>query len=189
MKAIPAPMTFLMLAIFTVMVGIATTYPPGARFMTFVIGIPAIGLCLLQLILDFRRRRTTAGPADSRSDLEKAEAQASLLAGRKVHFEMPSDNVLFTESDLDPKERMRREIVIWGYFLALIAGILLFGFRITVPVFLIAFLRFRADVGWRSALIYGGAGALVMFVLFEKVLRVSLHSGFVTDFIAERFSS
>ena len=37
-----SPMTFVMLAIFVVMVGIATTYPEGARFMPFVVGIPAI---------------------------------------------------------------------------------------------------------------------------------------------------
>jgi hypothetical protein len=188
MKAIPAPMTFLMLAIFTTMVGIATTYPPGARFMTFVVGIPAIGLCLIQLALDLYRRRT-AEPTETRDALKHAEDQVARIAGRRVQFAMPSENVLFTEGDLDASERVRREIVVWGYLLALIAGILLFGFRITVPVFLIAFLRFRADVGWRSALIYGGAGALVMFVLFEKVLRVSLHSGFVTDFIMERFTS
>ena len=188
MKAIPAPMTFLMLAIFSVMVGIATTYPPGARFMTFVVGIPAIGLCLLQLALDLYRRRT-AEAGETRDALKDAEDQVARIAGRRVQFEMPSDNVLFTESDLEPKARVRREIIVWGYFLGLIACILLFGFRIMVPVFLIAFLHFRADVGWRNALIYGGVGALVMFVLFEKVLRVSLHSGFVTDFIMERFTS
>ena len=34
------------------MVGVASTYPPGARFMPFTIGIPAIALCLLQLALE-----------------------------------------------------------------------------------------------------------------------------------------
>ena len=156
-----------MLAIFTAMVGIATTYPPGARFMTFVVGIPAIGLCLLQLALDLYRRRAPA-VADSRSELEKAQEQASRLAGRRIQFEMPSENVMFTEGDLDPKERVRRELIAWGYFLGLIACILLFGFRITVPVFLIAFLRFQAGASWRSALLYGGGGALAMYVLFER---------------------
>ena len=74
---------------------------------------------------------------------------------------------------------MRREIIVWGYFLGLIAGILLLGFRIAVPVFLVAFLRFQAGASWRSALLYGGLGALAMYLLFEKVLRVSLHAGFL----------
>jgi hypothetical protein len=181
-------MTIVMLAIFATMVGIASTYPPGARFMTFVVGIPAIGLCLLQLALDVFRLR---GPeaADGRSELERAQAEASRAAGRTIQFEMPSENAMFADDDLDPKERIRRELIAWGYFLALIASVLLFGFRISVPVFLIAFLRFQAGTSWRSALIYGGGGALLMHVLFERVLRVTLHSGFVTDFILDRFGA
>jgi hypothetical protein len=183
MKSIPAPMTLMMLAIFTVMVGVASTYPPAARFMPFTIGIPAIALCLLQLALDLYRRRAPL-LEDGRDPLRQAQDKVAQIAGRRVPFDMPSENTLFTETTHDARETVRREIVVWGYFLALIAGILLFGFRITVPVFLVAFLRFQAGASWRSALIYGGAGALAMFVLFEKVLRVSLHSGFVTDFLA-----
>lgn len=187
MKSIPASMTLLMLVIFTVMVGVASTYPPAARFMPFLVGIPAIGLCLLQLALDLYRRRM---PADDAGDpLKQAEDQVARIAGRRVHFEMPSENALFTESSADPRETVRREIIAWGYFLGLIAGILLFGFRIAVPIFLIAFLRFQAETSWRNALIYGGAGALAMYLLFEKVLKVTLHGGFATEFLLSRLSS
>jgi Tripartite tricarboxylate transporter TctB family len=180
MKSIPAPMTLTMLAIFTVMVGVASTYPPAARFMPFIVGIPAIALCLLQLALDFYRSRLPVAD-DTGDPLKHAEEQVARLTGRPVHFEMPSENALFTDSPHDERERVRREIVVWGYFLGLITCILLFGFRIAVPIFLIAFLRFQAGASWRNALIYGGAGALAMYVLFEKVLKVSLHPGFVTD--------
>jgi hypothetical protein len=180
MKSIPAPMTLAMLAIFTIMVGVAASYPAEARFMPFIVGIPAIALCLLQLALDlYRRRAPEAG--DNGDPLRAAEEQVARLTGHPVHFEMPSENAMFTDSPHDEHERVRREIVAWGYFLALIACILLLGFRITVPVFLIAFLRFQAGTTWRNALIYGGAGALAMYLLFEKVLRVSLHAGFLTD--------
>jgi len=185
MKSTPAPMTVLMLVIFTAMVGIAASYPPDARFMTFVVGIPAIGLCLLQLTIDLYRRRAPA-PDDDRDALRQAEDQVARIAGRRVQFEMPSENVMFTESSHDPRERVRRELVVWGYFLALIVSILLLGFQITVPVFLIAFLRFQAGTNWRNALLYGGAGALVMHLLFERLLKVSLHAGFLTDFIVDR---
>jgi hypothetical protein len=188
MKLLPTPMTVVMLVIFTTMVGISSTYPPGARFMTFVVGIPAIGLCLLQLVLDVLRRRVPE-TADGRSEIERAQAEASRAAGRTIQFEMPSENAMFADDDLDPKERVRRELIAWGYFLALIASVLLFGFQVTVPVFLIAFLRFQAGATWRSALIYGGTGALLMHVLFERVLKVTLHSGFVTSAILDRFGS
>ena len=83
MKSIPAPMTLVMLAIFTAMVGVATTYPPAARFMPFVVGIPAIALCLLQLALDlYRRRAPEAGETGER--LKAAEDQVARIAGRRV---------------------------------------------------------------------------------------------------------
>jgi hypothetical protein len=188
MMNIPAPMTILMLVIFTVMVGIASTYPPGARFMTFVVGIPAIALCLLQLALDlYRRRATEAG--GTQSALHDPQDHVARIAGRRVQFELPSENVLFTDSTRDPRETVRREIIVWGYFLGLVTAILLFGFRVTVPIFLVAFLRFHAGANWRNALIMGGAGALLMYVLFEKVLRVTLHAGFLTDLIADLLRS
>ena len=178
---IPPPMTLLMLAIFVVMVGISTTYPEGARFMTFVVGIPAIALCILQLVLDLYRGRAAA--EDTRSTMQQAEDQVARIAGRRVQFDLPSENAMFTDTDRDPRETLRREIVVWGYFLALIASVLVFGFRITVPVFLIAFLRFQAGATWRSALLLGGIGAIVMYILFERVLRITLHSGFLTDIV------
>ena len=189
MRSIPAPMTLVMLAIFTVMVGVAATYPPEARFMPFTIGIPAIALCLLQLALDLYRRRHPQSAADGGDALKQAEDQVARMAGRRVQFDMPSENALFTDGALDERARVRRELVVWGYFLALIAGILLLGFRIAVPVFLIVFLRFLAGTRWRNALAYGGLGALAMYVLFEKVLKVSLHTGFLTDFLVARLLS
>lgn len=182
MKTIPMPMTLVMLAIFTTMVGIASTYPPGAAFMPLTIGIPAIGLCLLQLALDLYRRRASDTDAPHQQ-LTNSNEEVTRIAGHRVQFEMPSENALFTEHTYDARETVRREVIVWGYFLGLIAGVLLFGFRIAVPIFLITFLRFQAGTTWRSALIYGGAGAIVMYLLFEKVLKVSLHVGFLTDWI------
>ena len=184
MKNLPV-MTILMLAIFVTMVGISSTYPEGARFMTFVVGIPAIALCVLQLALDLYRRRAVEA-ADSRSALQQAEDQVARIAGRRVQFELPSENAMFTDSTRDPRETVRREIIVWAYFLALIVAILLFGFRITVPVFMIAFLHFQAGANWRNALLLGGIGAIVMHVLFERVLRITLHSGFLTDLIMDQ---
>lgn len=183
MKTIPMAMTLVMLAIFAAMVGIASTYPSGAAFMPLIVGIPAIGLCLLQLALDLYRRRT-AEPADtSRAQPIDTNEQITQIAGDRAQFEMPSENALFSESTFDDRERVRREVLVWGYFLGLIAGVLLLGFRVAVPIFLITFLRFQAETTWRSALIYGGSGAVAMYVLFEKVLKVSLHAGFLTEWI------
>ncbi len=171
-------MTVVMLAIFTVMVSISSSYPPGARFMTFVVGFPAIALCLLQLAIDFRdRRRLTA---DNRSDAAKLENQAAQIVGRPVHVEFSMPVV---HEELSPEETLRREIIIWSYILGLVASILLFGFHISVPVFLISFLRFQAKASWRMAVMLTATASIIMYVMFEYVFRMSLHEGFITEYL------
>jgi hypothetical protein len=180
-------MTVALLAIFSVMVGISSSYPPGARFMTFVIGIPAIFLCLLQLVLDIRDWRRVPEVGDERSDFEKAEEQVSRMVGRQVHFDVAHELLAGGDAKLDPKAMVQREVIIWSYFLALIAGIILFGFHIAVPVFLIAFLRLQAKVTWRLSLVLTALASAVLFIVFERFLRMPLHSGFITDYVTDLF--
>ncbi|MEA2984997.1 MAG: hypothetical protein QOD94_1251 [Alphaproteobacteria bacterium] len=180
-------MTLLMLAVFTGMVLIATRYPPGARFMPFVIGFPAIALCLLQLFLDARERRLAreGAVADAGlSEIEKAERQASRAAGRPIHFDV-GEMLLPADSGIPPREHLRREMIAWAYFLAFIAGVILFGFHLAVPVFLLLFLRYRAETSWLAAVTGTALGSFVLFFAFEYVLRISLYPGFITDRIKD----
>jgi hypothetical protein len=173
-------MTLLFLAIFVMMVALSSGYPAGARFMPFVVGLPAIALCLLQLALDARERRLSQEATDDDvSDFEKAQQQASRAVGRPVHFDVGA--MLLPEKTLEPREKIRRELVAWAYVLGLIGMILLFGFYIAVPLFLFTFLKFQAKAHWLAALGLTAAAGAVLYVAFEEVLRVSLHPGFLTE--------
>jgi len=66
--------TLVMLAILVAMVGMAARYPPDARFMPWVLGIPAIALCLLQLGRDLRAARRAAGEAQGERRTVRREA-------------------------------------------------------------------------------------------------------------------
>src|SRR5687767_10220612 len=98
-------MTVAMLIIFTVMVAIGSRYPAGARFMIFVVGFPAIGLCLLQLFLDFRESRNAArGPSDEiPTTLPEAAAMQMNMTGAGLTVEAYTPEVV------------RRELIVWGY--------------------------------------------------------------------------
>jgi hypothetical protein len=144
-------MTVVMLAIFVTMVGIAFQYPPDARFMPLVVGVPAIALCLLQLGLDLRDSARSEPPADGAIEL-------------------------------------RRELVMWAYFIGLLAGILAFGFLLTIPVFVVVFLRHWAQASWRFALGLTAAASLILYLAFVQGLGVALHPGFATEYVLERFS-
>ena len=144
-------MSVAMLAIFVVMVGIATQYPQQARFMPLVIGIPGIALCLFQLFLEFR-------------------------ASRRM-----------VESEPIKAGETRREIVLWAYFIGLVGGLILFGFWLTIPVFLAVFLRCYAEESWRFSLVLSATATTLLFFVFDKGLGVVLHSGFITEYLLDRF--
>jgi Tripartite tricarboxylate transporter TctB family len=179
-------MTLVMLVIFVALVSIASGYPANARFMPFVVGLPAIGLCLLQLVLDVRERRRVTVAADPRNPFKKAEEAVSRIAGRPVEFEVAREQpaaVVETDRPLEG-EIVRRELVLWGYFLGFVAGILLFGFWVAIPVFLVSFLRFQAGSSWRTSLVLGVVASIALFFIFEKGLRVTLHPGFVSEYFS-----
>jgi hypothetical protein len=179
-------MTLVLLLIFVTMVWIAAAYPPNSRFMPFVVGIPAIGLCLVQLVLDARERRRESRRS-MQGKFERAEQSISRMAGQEVDFEVAREPLPFAETEtvIPRRELVRREVVLWVWFIGFISAILLLGFWLTIPAFLVAFLRFQAGASWRVALLLGlGASAVLMWV-FEMVFRLEVHPGFLTEYISQ----
>jgi hypothetical protein len=185
MKSTSFVMNFVMLAIFATLVTIASQYPPQARFMPLVVGIPAMALCVLQIVLDIRAsRRKVDEVEDTRSDVQKAQDEVSRYAGRKVESEATQDETIPELPDAGiPPNMVHREVILWAYFLTFIASILLFGFWFSIPIFLITFLRFEAQLSWRNTLMTGLIGTGVLYLAVAKGLRVDLHSGFITAYL------
>jgi hypothetical protein len=188
MKSTSFVMNFVMLAIFVTLVTIAYHYPPQARFMPLVVGIPAIALCVLQIVLDIRAaRRPVDEEEDTRSDVQKAQDEVSRYAGRKVESEATQDEEIPVLPDAGiPPNMVHREVTLWAYFLTFIASILLFGFWFSIPIFLITFLRFEAQLSWKNAVITGAIGAGILYLGVVKGLRVELHPGFITSYLFDR---
>ena len=153
--------TLVMMSIFVVMVAIAWDYPPTARFLPFVIGIPGIVLTVLQLAIDIRdsRKVTEKGPGDTRSDLEKLQDEVSKRVKGDVELEIAHETLQVVAADRTDAStsRIHREMVFFGYFIGLVAGVLLFGFWLTIPVFLVIFLRLHERENWRFVKALTGA--------------------------------
>ena len=188
MKKLNLGMICLMLAIFVGMVGVAATYPADARFMPFVVGIPAIALCIVQLVLDLRREPATEA-GGQRNELMEAEARIKAMTGRDVSFEVARDTSIPQEEFLPEEVAARREKLLWVVFLALIAGIILIGFHVMIPLFIIFFLRYLADYTWARAVIFGLVGAGIILSIFEFGLRNELFRGLLTNLIMDRFGA
>lgn len=151
--------TVTMLAIFVGMVGVASAYPPGARFMPYVIGIPAIGLCLLQLLADLRRARRPS----------------------------PAATPELIEDDEQPVE-VAAELKTWAYFLLFVGGVLSLGFLICIPFLVTIYLVREAQVRPTYALMSGLGFAVAVHLMFERLLTFRLHEGFVTQWVLDRLA-
>jgi hypothetical protein len=173
-------MTVVMLAIFASMVGISFSYPPEARFMVLVVGLPAIALCLLQLGIDYRKQMRTRKSGSSAPDATPHTQPADGAPAFTSSSPLAAENYA--------PDTVRRELILWAYFLGLTTGVLLFGFYVTVPIFLFTFLLLFAQVGLLRAAIYTASACAFLYVLFDYVFRMPLHTGFVTDYLMDLIS-
>src|SRR5262245_3180637 len=125
-------LTAVMLVIFSVMVGMATQFPEDARFMPFIVGIPGIVLCLIQLVLDAKR----------------AFGVRSLLFQTAPKAGKPAEAIEMDLPEFGP-HTAKSELMMWGYFVGFIAVLLVLGFYVAIPLMLITFLRREAAASWR----------------------------------------
>ncbi len=154
-------MSLAMLTIFTGMVGMALTYPPETRLLPLVIGIPGILLGLIQVGVEIRDARRKAGSALGDETGEHGTG---------------------TEESVPPATIVKREIVLLAYLVALAVSILLFGFWLTIPVFVIVFLRAHERESWRLTLGLSLGAWAVLYLIFDRLLEIILHQGFVIEF-------
>lgn len=133
----------VMLAIFASMVFYALTFPPDARFLPWVIGIPGLLFCIAQLVIELRR--------------EPPEPRA-------------------------PAER-RREFKMFAWFVAIIVGILLFGFVYAGPVLIAAYLYFDWNERPLTVLVSALVAFGIFYGIFERALELYLFEGFIPRMI------
>lgn len=181
--------TLVMMSIFATMVAIAWDYPPKSRFLPFVIGIPGIALTLLQLIIEIRDARKVTAPKapDARSEFEKLQEVVSRRVTSKVDLDIAREKLEVVAEDRTGKStsRLHREAVFFGYFIGLTAGVLLFGFWLAIPVFVVVFLRLHERENWMFVLSLTGAAWLSVYLVFDRMLGIILHEGFVTTYLID----
>ena len=178
MNRLSGIVAFVMLVIFVTMVAMAATYSDKARFMPLVIGIPAIGLCLLQLAMDiraFRKARLAEAVPGLRRDRQQDDAppvEVSAAGGLQA-----ASGTLSVIS----------EIRTWAYFVAYIGGVLLFGFHIAVPILVAVYLYVEAKLSALAAAAAAALFTLAVYLMFERLLEFTLHDGFWTDRLIKAF--
>lgn len=157
-KAHPnAYFTFFFLLLFLGVVLTAGQWQVQARLFPWVIGIPALLMCIAQLVLDFSQSKGQ-GPSDDLRGL----------------MDLPVDR------SVPVSVVVRRAINIFGWILGFFFVIWLIGFIITVPLFVLLYLRVQAREKWGLVLIYTGAVLIFLLGLFHYVLHIPWPSGLIS---------
>lgn len=86
--------------------------------------------------------------------------------------------------EADERARLRAAVVLFGWLALFMIAILLLGFLYAMPLLLFAFLRLnqRESVMLSAVLALGGMAG--MWLLFDVMLRLPLHEGFLLEWLA-----
>ncbi len=127
-----------------------------ARLFPWTIGIPALVLCLIQLFLDLRRPSGRAG-------------------------EQPDKRIMDLQVDRDVPLALvaRRATMIFGWIFGIFAAVWLFGFIITLPLFVWAYMTLQSGEKWWFGLAWGVATFLFIVGVFHYTLKVPWPAGYI----------
>jgi hypothetical protein len=98
-----------------------------------------------------------------------------ILASRQAGIEKwPKDQII----DEEAQSSLRQNVVIFAWLTGMALSIYLFGFMISIPLFVFSFLKSNG-YGWLMSTAHAAAAVIVAYVLFILALRSELYSGII----------
>lgn len=149
----PVVTALLMTVIFSAMVLVATQYPPDARMLPLVIGIPGTILCFIQLSFEL------------------------LSSYRKLSSSSDAANLRMKSANV------KKELRFFLWFPGFIISVLLIGFMATTVIMVFLFLRMSQRESMKLSVGLSLGGALMLYVVFELVLAMPLFNGVINQWI------
>jgi len=148
-----------LLILFGVMMTETTMWSPLAKIVPVIVGIAAILFCSLALFTDIFKK----GKVRSVSLGEKAMEEVQ----QKIHMDIAS-----TVSHLPVTTLIMRSAIFFGWLVAFLLSMATIGLIPTVPIFVIAFMRFEAREPWHIVLPYAVVMGVFVYVLFDQLLAI-----------------
>ena len=142
----------ILLAVFVVLVGVGTGYSRKARMLPLVLGIP--GLILAGVIVS----RSCARPGPT--------------PGKAAPQERPADE----QAVSDEEGHQKKVLIMIGWVALLITMIWVFGFLITIPVYMVLFLKTRGEK-WPLTLGLALGSWAFLYWIFAVTLKIILYPG------------
>ncbi len=105
---------------------------------------------------------------------------------RKVEKEdIFRDEKIQSEQKKDQGTDLRLEIITYFWLLSLLVGLLILGFLISIPFYVIFYLRFQAQLTWLKSGLYGIGTLLFIYLLFSLLFGIRLYPGFLLQLFLE----
>jgi hypothetical protein len=140
----------------------AMTWNFDARIVPMVVAIAALGACALGILNEtFRRPQAASQPQPDVGGKPKS------VMDMKIHMDLVSDT-----AHVPPKLIVLRAFIFFGWLVAFMASMATIGLIPTVPLFVIAFMRFENREPWKLVLPQAIIMALFIYVVFDKLLTI-----------------
>jgi hypothetical protein len=144
------------------MLWLASAFPPRARQVPETVAIFSLICLLIQLVLDSSPRLA--------SYYARVEKRGFFSVDEQVQEARSGDATEF-----------RLELVAYCWLAFLLTGLLLFGFLIWIPFYILLYLRIQATLSWLKSLIYAIGTLLFVYLLFVRLFEIRLYPGILLE--------
>jgi ABC-type multidrug transport system fused ATPase/permease subunit len=171
--------SLLILAIVGWMVWQARAWDLRAGLFPLAIGVPAVGLAVLQLVFAVRGPRVSQAALSAAAPLHVSASEA--VIAEAVEHAFGAGSIMEEEESLPSDVVRRRTLEMVAWILVMATGIVLLGFELGAAVVSLLFLRLRAHESWRTSAAIALSTYLFLYVVFDRALNIPLPNGAIAD--------
>lgn len=146
-------MNLVLMVISAIVIITALKWPLKAALFPLIIGIAAFGMSTAEFLLGTFEKEKEKG----------AKKEAAI-------------DFSFSE-DIDKTVALRRTLIIFAWILGFFLMVILFGFPITVPLFMFIYLKFQGREKWGISIILSALGWGCFYGLFVWLLDTPFEEG------------
>ena len=161
-----------LLILFAVMMSEAVTWNDLAGIVPLIVGSGAILFCSLALMTQVSKR--SALQATGLGEAAMAQVQ------QKIHMDVTS-----TLTEMPVVTLLSRGAVFFSWLVAFLISMATIGLIPTVPLFVIAFMRFEAREPWRIVLPYAVVMAVFIYYVFDQFLALPWPPSLLGDYFPD----
>lgn len=154
--------TFCALFLVGLLLWVSSDYPPRARYVPQTVAIFSMVCLAVQLLLDLSPRFHGLFSKVEKEGLFSVEGQVK-------------------EARAGDGPEFRLELVTYFWLGGLLASLLLLGFLITIPLYILFYLRFQGEMPWLKSAICGLATWAFTYLLFVRLFEIRFYAGLLIE--------